>query len=214
MGHVVGNSRLKPADDNTNKIINIEVPKTKKHVKSVMGLITYYSKFLPHLSTLMKPITRLVEKASPKQVIWTDECQRALSAVKSAISAQPSLKLPNLNHPFCVQTGLGGVLLQRDGDCWRPCAFVSRKLTPCEQRYAVIERECLAIYWAVHRLARYLLGRQFVLQTDHRPLQFLLEGRPNNCRLFRWALSLQQFDFTIEYIRGQDNILADFLSRY
>ena len=219
LGHVVGNSRLKPADDNTNKIINIEVPKTKKHVKSVMGLITYYSKFLPHLSTLMKPITRLVEKASPKQVIWTDECQRALSAVKSAISAQPSLKLPNLNHPFCVQTdasgtGLGGVLLQRDGDCWRPCAFVSRKLTPCEQRYAVIERECLAIYWAVHRLARYLLGRQFVLQTDHRPLQFLLEGRPSNCRLFRWALSLQQFDFTIEYIRGQDNILADFLSRY
>ena len=219
LGHVVGNGRLKPADDNTNKIINIEVPKTKRHVKSVMGLVTYYSKFLPHLSTLMKPITRLVEKASPKQVIWTDECQRALSAVKSAISAQPSLKLPNLNHPFCVQTdasgtGLGGVLLQHDGDYWRPCAFVSRKLTPCEQRYAVIERECLAIYWTVHRLARYLLGRQFVLQTDHRPLQFLLDGRPGNCRLFRWALSLQQFDFTIEYIRGQDNILADFLSRY
>ena len=173
-----------------------------------MGLVTYYSKFLPHLSTLMKPITRLVEKASPKQVIWTDECQRALSAVKSAISAQPSLKLPNLNHLFCVQTdasgtGLGGVLLQHDGDYWRPCAFVSRKLTPCEQRYAVIERECLAIYWTVHRLARYLLGRQFVLQTDHRPLQFLLEGRPGNCRLFRWALSLQQFNFDIEYICGR-----------
>ena len=57
LGHVVGNGRLKPADDNTNKIINIEIPKTKRQVKSVMGLVTYYSKFLPHLSTLMKPIT-------------------------------------------------------------------------------------------------------------------------------------------------------------
>ena len=165
-----------------------------------------------------EPISRLVEEASPKQVGWTEKCGHALSSIKSAISAQPLLKLPVLTSPFVVQTdasgtGLAGAMLQHDGTSWRPCTFVSRKLTPCDQRYAVIERECLAIFWTVHRLARYLLGTRFILQTDHKPLQFLLQGRPQNARLYRWALSLQQFDFEIQYIAGPENVLADYLSR-
>ena len=139
-------------------------------------------------------------------------------SVKKAISAPPVLKIPNLDAQFFVQvdasgTGIGAAILQEANNSLVPCMFVSRKLTDCETRYAVIERECLAIFWAVHRLSRYLLGRTFVIQSDHRPLQFLLEGKPMNPRLFRWALSLQQFDFKIQWIPGSQNVLADYLSR-
>ena len=218
LGHVVGKGKLRPSSDNTNKIVNIKRLDTKKKIKSLMGLISYYGKFLPHLATIMTPITDLLSKTNCRQIVWTGECERALLSVKGALCTYPALKLPDLTSPFSVQvdasgSGLGGVLLQKDADILRPCLFVSRKLSETERRYAVIEKECLAIYWTVHRLARYLLGRHFTLQTDHKPLQYVLQGRPQNSRLYRWTLSLQQFDFTLSYIPGPNNILADFLSR-
>ena len=184
----------------------------------MLGLVAFYGKFLPHLSTILTPISKLVGKASPKNIDWTDDCDDALLAVKKAISAPPVLKIPNLHAQFFIQvdasgTGLGAVMLQEVDNVLHPCLYVSRKLTETETRYAVIERECLAIFWAVHRLSRYLLGRRFVLQTDHQPLKFLLQGKPMNPRLFRWTLSLQQFDFEIQYISGSQNVLADYLSR-
>ena len=208
LGHLVGNGKLKPSDDNIKKIIEIKVPNTKKKVKGLLGLIAFYGKFLPHLSTIMTPVSRLVGKTSPKNIYWSRECENALLAVKKAISDSPILKIPNLNAQFFIQTdasgtGVGAAMLQEIDNVLHPCLFVSRKLTDCETRYAVIERECLAIFWAVHRLSRYLIGRKFIIQTDHKPLQFLLQGKPMNPRLFRWALSLQQFDFSIQYIAGQ-----------
>ena len=218
LGHKVGNGQLKPSDDNTNKILNIQKPDTKRKIKSLMGLISYYGKFLPHLATLMKPISDLLGKTSSGRVVWARECDEALLSVKSALSTHPALKLPDLTSPFVLQvdasgTGLGGVLLQYEGNILRPCMFISKKLTETERRYSVTEREALAIYWSVQRLARYLLGQHFIIQSDHRPLQTIIQGRPQNARLYRWAMSLSQYDFSIEYIEGSKNILADFLSR-
>ena len=179
----------------------------------------YYGKFLLHLSTVMTPISNLVGKTAPRNINWTAECDKALFSVKKAISAPPVLKISDLDAQFFVQvdasgTGIGAAMLQEVDNILHPCLFISRKLTDCETRYAVIEKECLAIFWAVHRLSRYLLGRRFIIQSDHRPLQFLLHGKPMNPRLFRWALSLQQFNFDIQYIPGKENILADYLSRH
>ena len=166
----------------------------------------------------MTPISKLVGKTAPGNIKWTGECDRALLSVKKAISAPPILKIADLDALFFVQvdasgTGIGAAMLQEVDNNLHPCMFISRKLNDCETRYAVIERECLAIFWAVHRLSRYLLGRKFIIQSDHRPLQFLLQGKPMNPRLFRWALSLQQYDFEIQYIAGNKNVLADYLSR-
>ena len=167
----------------------------------------------------MTPIySKLVGKADPKNIDWTVDCDKALLAVKKEISAPPVFKIPNINAQFFIQvdasgTGLGAAMLQEVNNLLHPCLYVSRKLTETERRYAVIERECLAIFWAVHRLSRYLLRNRFILQTDHQPLKFLLQGKPMNPRLFRWTLSLQQFDFEIQYIAGSENVLADYLSR-
>ncbi|GFO31525.1 retrovirus-related pol polyprotein from transposon 17.6 [Plakobranchus ocellatus] len=94
-----------------------------------------------------------------------------------------------------------------------PCRYASRRLSPRECNYAVIERECLAIIFAVRQFSKFLAFRTFVLQTDHKPLSFLKAGAPKNSRLMRWALSLQEYSFHIVPIPGNKNVQADALSR-
>ena len=91
-------------------------------------------------------------------------------------------------------------------------AYASRSLTHAERQYSVIERECLAVLYAVKQFRHYLLGRAFVLHTDHQPLQWLSAQKMEG-RLCCWALALQEFDFTITYRQGSSNANADALSR-
>jgi len=92
-------------------------------------------------------------------------------------------------------------------------ASSSRKLKDRETRYAVIEREGLAIVWAIGKFYCYLYGREFILQTDQQPLKYIKNMKNSNGRLMRWSLALQSHSFTIEYIKGQENVGADILSR-
>lgn len=112
------------------------------------------------------------------------------------------LQCPDLSHPFTVQTdasgvGLGAVLLQGDGGDQRPVQYISQKLFPREMRYSTIEKEALAIKWALDTLKYYLLGGEFVLETDHRALQWMNRMRETNARITRWYLSLQPYRFKI-----------------
>ena len=218
LGHVVGTGTIKPVSDNVYKILNIVQPKTKKQVRSIIGLVNYYAKFIPHISTLLTPLSNLIVKGKPDKPNWTADCQKSVEIIQHLINRNPVLILPNINKPFFIQTdasivGIGAVLLQLQEDCLRPCLFVSRKLLERETRYSTMEKECLAIVWGITRFKRYVLGQRFTLQTDHNPLKFLKTAAQNNSRIHRWTLTLEQFDFTIEHIPGHQNILADFMSR-
>ena len=94
-----------------------------------------------------------------------------------------------------------------------PFAYASRKLKECECKYATVEKECLAIVWAIQKFQKYLYGNQSVLETDHSPLVYLNKAKVTNPRLMRWALSLQPYRFRIQAIKGKDNVGADYLSR-
>ena len=91
--------------------------------------------------------------------------------------------------------------------------YASRKLLDRETRYSTVERECLAIVWGVDKFSRYLIGREFVIETDHSPLTFLKKNKAANGRLTRWALALQNYHFSIVPITGLSNCEADVLSR-
>ena len=127
-----------------------------------------------------------------------DAREKSFQELKKRISSPPILRLPDVSQPFILQTdvshlGIEAVLLQEDsaGEK-RPIAFTSRKLQPRETRYSTIEKECLAIVWGT---AKFLHGTEFILETDHRPLQYLRQAKFQNGRLMRWALALQPYRF-------------------
>ena len=126
--------------------------------------------------------------------------------------------IPIVDEEFILRmeasdVGLGATLLQwRNGDNF-PVAYASRKLLDRERRYSVMDRECLGIVWGIKKVAVYLYGKPFTLQTDHFPLQFLGASKFESPRIMRWALVLQSYNFNVECIKGKANVDADFLSR-
>ena len=94
-----------------------------------------------------------------------------------------------------------------------PVAFASRKLLPREVNYAVVEKECLAIVWALRQFHVYLFGQEFTIETDHLPLSWLEKMKNHNARLTRWSLQIQPYKFVVKHRKGKDNGNADSLSR-
>lgn len=218
LGHVVGNDRLLPHPSNIAAIEKAERPTTKKQIRSFLGLVGFYHKFVPNFSAIAAPLTDMTKKGHPNKVKWSDSAERAFLTLKGILTTEPVLKLPNLSEPFLVQTdasecGIGGILLQSEGALKFPVAYASRKLKASEKNYSVIEKECLAIVWTIQKFIRYLYGVEFVLETDHRPLVHLNKAKVSNARLMRWALLLQPFRFRIVAVKGKDNVGADYLSR-
>lgn len=160
----------------------------------------------------------MLKKSEPTKLKWNSEQVTAFKLLKEALMTAPVLITPKFENPFIVQTdasqyAIGAVLSQEmiDGD--HPVSYISRKLLPREQNYSTIEKELLAIVWAIGSFSYYLDGRKFFVETDHNPLSWLHRMKDRNQRLLRWALSLQPFDFEVRYRRGSKNQNADSLSR-
>ncbi|XP_075764387.1 uncharacterized protein LOC142819706 [Pelodiscus sinensis] len=219
LGHKVGSGCLKPEPAKVEAIRDWPVPQTKKQVQAFIGMAGYYRRFVPNFSSIAAPITELCRKGRPDRVVWTEQCQRALCALKGALAKAPVLVNPDFDKPFIVftdasDTGLGAVLMQADEKGERhPIVYLSRKLLPRERSYATVERECLAMVWALQKLQPYLFGRRFTVFTDHCPLTWLHQMKGTNAKLLRWSLLLQDYDMEVIHVKGSANIIADALSR-
>uniref|UniRef100_A0A9J7ZIR3 Gypsy retrotransposon integrase-like protein 1 n=1 Tax=Cyprinus carpio carpio TaxID=630221 RepID=A0A9J7ZIR3_CYPCA len=217
LGYLLGHGQIRPQVEKLKAIQNIARPQTKKQVRSFLGLIGWYRRFVPHFASLATPLTDLTKK-SPAKFCWTSECEEAFKALKNLLCNEPVLQSPNFTQRFIVQVdasdvGLGAVLVQGEAHDERPVLFLSRKLFERERKYSTIEKEGLAIKWAVDSLRYYLLGREFTLRSDHRALKWMQTMQNSNSRILRWCLTLQPYVFTIEHCPGKKNIIADYLSR-
>jgi hypothetical protein len=218
LGHKVGQGILRPVPKKIDAVKNLPRPQTKKDVKCTMGLLTYYRKFLKNFATRAAPLYDLLKKSAPEKVIWSPECEAAFHDLKSALTSTPVLRAPDFDHNFIVQTdaserGIGAVLAQQFEDGVHPIAYISRSLSTAETRWAAVERECLAIVWAIKTFDVYLAGREFTLETDNKALKWLMQTREKNNKLLRWSLLLQPYSFKIAHRKGSENANADTLSR-
>lgn len=218
LGHTVGKGTMQPEKSKVDKILSLGQPRTKKQVRGIVGLMSYYRRYVPDFASLISPLTDLTKKGQPNKVQWDQRCQNALERIQQILSQQPVVVLPDLTKPFTVKTdassrGIGGVLCQEKDGLLHPVLYASRKLLDREQRYSTVERECLAIVWSIDKFSRYLYGQEFMLETDHRPLTYLRQSKLKNSRLMRWALALQEYKFHILPVSGKSNVEADALSR-
>ena len=218
LSHVVSEGTLSAFSDNIQKVKEAVRPKTKKQVRSFIGLVNHFRNFIPNFAAIAVPLTDMTKKGKPNHVEWSEAAERAFITLKESLIKDPILKLPDFTKRFYIQTdaseyAIGSVLMQRHGSQLMPVVYASQKLLPRECKYSTMEKECLALVWAIKHFKDYLYGREFTLQTDHQPLIYLNKCKVSNSRIMRWALFLQPYSIHIEAIKGSENVGADYMSR-
>lgn len=219
LGKVVGQGQVRMSQDKVVAIVKYPPPNTKKELMRFLGMVGYYRSFCRNFSSVVEPLTALLKKDT--QFVWSDRCRQAFENVKALLCAAPVLAAPRLNEAFSLQVdasnvGAGAVLLQAgDHGVEKPVAFFSRKFNKYQLNYSVIEKEALALIWALQHFDVYLGSglTPLVVYTDHNPLTFLRSLQNPNQRLMRWALFLQPYHLDIRHIKGSENVVADALSR-
>ena len=216
LGHVVTSEGVKPDPQKVKAIKEFPTPKNTTDVKSFLGLAGYYRKFIPQFSKMAKPLNDLLKKDNAWQ--WEQEQIESFHLLQTALTQEPVLQYPDFTKPFILTTdasgfAIGAILSQGKIGQDKPIAFASRTLNSPEQNYSTIEKELIAIVWACRHFRPYLLGRNFTIVTDHKPLTWMFSVKDPSSRLLRWRLLLEEFDYTIEYKAGKKNVNADALSR-
>lgn len=216
LGYVVNRSGIAVDPGKVEAITNLSPPKTVREVRRIIGMITWYRRFVEGFSDIISPLTKLLRKG--KKFDWDESCEQSFQKIKDALVSAPILACPNFNYPFYIQTdasayGLGAVLTQRYNDREYVICYLSCSLTRAQQNYSSVERECLGVLWAVEKLRCYVELSKFYIITDCHSLQWLENLKDPQGRLGRWALRLQQFDYEVIHRRGKDHIVPDALSR-
>ena len=193
LGHICSKEGIACDPEKVIAIKNWHEPNTIKEVRSFLGIVNYYRKFIPNCSAIMRPLTRLLHKKV--KFHWSPDCTEAFNQLKEALMTSPILAYPTREDPFIVDTdasdfGIGGVLSQvQDGE-ERVICYSSHGLNPAQQRYCTTKRELLAVYTFVDQYRHYLIGSHFLIRTDHSSLTWLKNFKEAEGMLGRWLMKL------------------------
>ena len=213
-GHLLTTVGLKPDPGKVRAIVEMPRPEKRDDILRLNGMVNYLSRFLPHLSDVMKPLRDLTHKDAVW--CWDDLQEKAWNDVKSLIVSAPVLAYYRSGEVLEIQcdssqSGLEAALMQNG----HPIAYASRALTEVESRYAQIDKEMLAIVFSVEKFNDYTFGRRTIVHTDHKPLESIVKKLLHRApkRLQGMMIRLQKYDLEIRYQRGNRMFLADTLSR-
>lgn len=223
LGRILSSEGISPLPKTLEAIRRAEVPQNKQSLRAFMGLVNFYRNFIPNAAMISSNLYELLK--DNVHFTWTDVHQREFEKLKLAL--QNFVPLTFFDCDIRTETflttdasgyGISAVLSQKDSNgVERPVYFLSRKLSDNEKVYSATEKEFLAVLWGVERLHQYLYGRSFTIRTDHQCLKQLLcngiEGGSAPCRVIRWATRLLYYNYSVEYLPGKQNIVADALSR-
>jgi hypothetical protein len=216
LGYRISARGIETDNRKTQTIADWPIPKKLKEVRGFLGLCGYYRRFVEKFSDIAAPLHAMTKKNTPFN--WTEECQKSFDTLKQKLTEASILALPCDVGGYVLDTdasdhGLGAVLSQvQDGE-ERVICYASRLYSDAERRYCVTRKELLAVVYSVKNFRQYLLGRQFVLRTDHSALQWLRKTPEPIGQQGRWLEILEEYNFTVEHRHGAKHTNADALSR-
>ena len=228
LAHHVSRKGVLPSKKNLELIAQCPPPNTYMKVKSFVGLVGHYRCFIKGFAKIAAPLYDLTsgdnKDKKSEHVDLSLEAREAFDRLKAACLQAPILSFPDFNKPFLLEMdasgrGLGAVLSQKQADGrYHPIAYASHVMNETEQRYHSNKQEFLALKWAVTEqfheyLSPYGKNRnEFVVRTDNNPLTYIFSSANLDAARQRWVARLASYNFSLEYQKGKDNTVADFLS--
>jgi hypothetical protein len=233
LGVVVTQGEISPDPDKIKCVANPKTPRTMKELRGILGLTVYFRNFVLNYAQIAKPLTELPEGKS-QNVTWSQEAQISLDRLKKELTSEPVLSLPDFeNGQFLVTTdisskGIDAILSQiipvenpnpleetpKRKVIEKIICYSSRTLCKGESSYCATNLELLSIIHHLDKFRHYLIGRKFILRSDHKSSQYLRTLKNPTGILARWIMKIQDLDYEFEYLKGKQNAAWDFWSRF
>ena len=223
LGHTISPAGIKPNAGKVAALTKMPMPKDLKQLRSLLGGLSYYRKFLEDMAKRIRPITSLLKQGV--KFIFTPAMEIIVRELLAELSAPPVLVYPDWDavadnsRPFLLYCdasvdGFGATLEQEQKDASiRPIVYISRATLDNERHWTPLELEAGSIIWSIKRLRGYLWGTTFRIFSDHKALESFAKVAEHNPRVQRWLEFLTAYRYTLEYRKGSANGNADFLSR-
>lgn len=225
LGHIVEEGKIRPNPERAEPLDKMRTPTNVHEVRRALGMLGYYQIYIEGYAELVEPIYALLrgtinKKANLKQLVqWTGQCEAAFREGIRRLK-KSMLTLPLEGDGFLLQTDAsdiaiaGGLFVRHreEGNQWQPVEFVSKSLSAVERRWAVREREAFAIVFSIRKFDAYLRGRNFVVETDHESLRWMMEAKEG--KIMRWAARLSEYSFAVRHRSGNQMENIDYLTRF
>jgi hypothetical protein len=197
-------------------IEKLPYPKDIKGIRSFLGHAGFYRRFIKDFSKISKPLTNLLQKDVPFS--FNEDCEESFEILKKALITAPIIQPPDWSLPFEIMCdasdhAVGAVLGQRIDNKLNVIYYASKTLDGAQRNYATTEKEFLAVIFACDKFRSYIVDSKVTVHTDHSAIKYLMNKKDAKPRLIRWVLLLQEFDLHIVDRKGEDNPVADHLSR-
>lgn len=217
VGHIIDENGVSFSEDKREKVLSFPLPSHMKQLKKFLGLANYFRDHVRDHSVKVRPLQKMIDNYDKRQRLqWTPELEQLYFTVRDEIARCPTLFFLDPHGEIFVQTdasdyGIGVYIFQRVNEVERPTLFISKTLNATQCKWSTPEKEAYAIYYGLTHAEHLLRDVFFILQTDHRNLTFInMEGSP---KIRRWKLAIQEYNFAIEYLPGERNVVADNFSR-
>ena len=223
LGHTITPAGIHPLTEKVSAINNFPKPETVKDLRCFLGMINFYRRFVPNAASIQAPLHQFLRNSRKNDrtpISWTEETENAFAECKNNLLNATLLAHPSESAALRLTTdasdaAIGGVLEQEYEGSWKPLGFFSKKLSSTQKKYSTYDRELLAIYETIKFFRFMLEARIFTVRTDHKPLIYAFRQKADKAspRQLRQLDFIGQFTTDIRHISGEDNVIADTLSR-